>query len=320
MGGEEKIKKNVILTTPTIVGGGRIPFLNDGISRPAFAGLGMTTIKMRRRDYYNSQYVSPRQEKLELKKKEKKSFKKKILFLIIFILILAVIYGVFFSPAFAVTKIVVSGTNKIGESAKMEEIVKNFLSQKRFLVLSQKNILFLSRGGLKRIFDQKFDFETVEVGIDWPHTLWLKVKEKKPSLIWQNGEDYYTVFNDGRIKAKASKDGFELPLASYGTTTDLTIGAEVVSREIINYLEKLSPLFNFYFKEIKIKEFIIPQISEKREVKLITNENWYILFNLAEEPENGLKKVKTVVEQKFGQDREGLEYIDVRYQDKVYYK
>lgn len=272
----------------------------------------------RKRDYYTKEHPSLWNSREGIEK-EKKSFKSRVLGISFLIFIILIIYFLFFSSFFQIKKIIIAGTDKAGEITSIEKIVQEFISHKRFYILSQKNIFILSQSGLKNIINNNFDLVRITLTTNLPHTLKIEIKHKVPALIWQKDNSYFTIYSDGVIKNKIDKiQEFELPIVNQGTSTEVVIGQKVVSEEQIDYIQKLFSLFNFYFKELNIKQFVVTGL-ESREVKLITNEGWYILLSLGLEPEDSLITAKSVLEQKI-LDRANLQYIDVRIKDRIYYK
>lgn len=273
---------------------------------------------MRKKDYHQPSHPSLFNRRVVIEK-EKKSFKKMILFFIILILIILIIYFLFFSSFFQIKKIIIAGTNQAEEIISIEKIVREFISHKRFYILSQKNIFILSQSGLKNIINNNFDLANVVLITNLPNALKIQIKHKVPALIWQEDNNYFTIYNDGVIKNEIDDiQKFELPIVNQGTSTEVVIGQKVVSGEQIDYIQKLFSLFNFYFKDFQVKQFVVTSLKS-REVKLITNEKWYILFNLDIEPQDSLEIVKAVLSQKIP-DRANLQYIDARIKDKIYYK
>ncbi len=275
---------------------------------------------MLKRDYYQSKYnlSSPNKRREEIEK-EKKSFKKVILFFVLLIIVIGIIYGLFFSPIFQIQKIIVTGTNKAEEMAQIEKTTREFMLRHRFYFLTQKNLFILNKTALKDQFNKNFDLEQIEIKTKLPTILKIELREQAPALIWQEGNEYFILDQNGLLKNKIDNiQMFELPIVNAGTTTEMVLGKKYLTNEQINFIKKIFSLFNFYFNDLGIKQFVVTTL-ESREVKLITSENWHILFNLDLDPQESLVTVKAVLEQKIG-ERSHLKYIDARIKDRVYYK
>jgi len=172
---------------------------------------------------------------------------------------------------------------------------------------------------LQNIITTKLDLEKAEIKIEKPNLLKIKINKKIPALIWQEGDKYFTIFNDAKIKEQVYNiEAYELPIISKNTTTEILINKKYVSEDQLNYISKIFSLFNFYFSDLKIQKFVLENM-QSREVKLITSENWHILLSLDVDEEQSLNNVKSILDQKI-KNRVGLQYIDARIKDKIYYK
>jgi len=278
----------------------------------------------KKRDYYNSPHTGNLfKNREEMREKEEKSFRRKVLFFVRLILILGIIigiiYGLIFSSAFEIKKIIVTGTSRAGEIEKIENISQRFLEQKRFFIIPNKNLILFKPGGLQNILEYNFDLKKVEIEKEYPQTLKIKIITNFPSLIWQDNGNLFSVYNDGAIQSQIYEiEEFALPLVSYSTTTHVVIDQQVATAEQIEFISAINSYFNFYFKDLYIKKFVINQ-HENREVSLLTSENWQMIFNIDSNPKDILDVVKKIIEQKV-EDRKSLEYVDLRIEDRVYYK
>ena len=275
---------------------------------------------MPKREYHESEHTGNLlKQREQLVQEEKKSFRIKIFFGLIILVFLGIIYWTFFSSFWQIKKINITGTNQIGEIEQIEKITKEFLWHKRFLIFSGQNSWLINKTGLQNLILTKLDLNSVEIEIQKPNLLKIKINKKIPSLIWQENNKYFTIFSDAKIKEQIYDiKAYELPLVGYNTTTEIKIDKQYVSEDQLNYISKIFSLFNFYFSDLEIKRFVLEDM-QSREVKLITLERWYILLNLDVDEEQSLSNIKSVLEQKV-EDRTGLQYIDARISDRIYYK
>lgn len=275
---------------------------------------------MPKRDYHESEYTGNLlKQREQLVKDEKKSWRKKMLFLFIILIFLGLIYWLFFSSFWQIKKINIVGTNQVGEIEQIEKITQEFLWHRRFLIFSGQNTWVINKKALQNLILTKLDLDKVEIKIQKPNLLKIKINKKMPSVLWQEGDKYFTIFNDAKIKEQIFDiTVYELPIVGYNTSTEIQINKQYISENQLNYISKIFSLFNFYFSDLKIKKFILENM-QSREIKLITSENWYILLDLDVNEDQSLNNVKSVLEQKV-EDSTNLHYIDARIKDRVYYK
>ncbi|MCG2686584.1 hypothetical protein L6278_00425, partial [Candidatus Parcubacteria bacterium] len=247
----------------------------------------------KKRDYHDSEYAGNLlKQREQLIQQEKKSWRKKMFFLLIVLVFLGIIYWIFFSSWWQIKKINITGTSQVEEIEQIEKIAQEFLWHRRWLIFSGQNSWLVNKPGLQNLILTKLDLDKAEIEIQKPDLLKIKINKKTPSLIWQEDDKYFTIFNDAKIKEQVFDISvYELPIVGRNTTTDIEIGKQYVSDEQLNYISKIFSLFTFYFSDFKIHKFIVVDM-QSREVKLITSENWYILLNLDTDEDQSLSNIK----------------------------
>ncbi len=288
----------------------------DGILRRKL--LRMTTVT--KRDYSKSKYKGNLlKDKEQMHKREKRSFNKSILFCLLIAVIIALIYWLFFSAYWDVKKIVISGTNQLDEIKKIEEMTDNFLNSQRFLILSQRNVFILSHKALQSVIYKNFDLEKVKIEIDKPETLMITIKKKVPVALWQEDNKYFTIYSEGILQQQIENvNEYNLPIVNYGTSTQVVIGDRYLSEQQIEFMQKIFDYFDYYFKDLKIKQFVVTG-TQSREVDLITSAGWKIMLNIDLDAQKSLTVVSRILAEKV-ENQDNLQYIDMRVEGKVYYK
>ena len=69
---------------------------------------------------------------------------------------------------------------------------------------------------------------------------------------------------------------------------------------------------------LRVLDFIIE--DEDNDLKINTNEGWYILFDKSRDIRSQLDSLRLILTEKIKEDRKNLEYIDLRIENRVYYK
>ena len=99
---------------------------------------------------------------------------------------------------------------------------------------------------------------------------------------------------------------------------DYKIGENIFEEKTMNFISQTK---EFLLSEINLKVVDFDVLSfPADDMKVITSEGWYILFNLQKEAEEQLSALKGVLEEKIKDQRENLEYVDLRIENRVYYK
>lgn len=275
---------------------------------------------MLKKDYCQSKQLKPEHcLRAEEKAEKRKSFiKKMILFFGILILIIDTIYLLFFSSVFKIKKITITGLSKVGELATAERIVQDSFQFQRFGFFSNQNAFFVNKKYLENTLKRQIEIENLDLQVIYPNALKINIVKSESVAIFLADKKYYSILKDGTLRAEI-KDikNYELPIVSYSTSTEIIIGHKYLTEKQTDYLKKLLALFSFYFKDKKVTSFELAGL-ESREIKLITGDNWYLLFDLDLDIEESLKLASSVWKEKFKNTK--IQYLDVRIKDRVYYK
>ncbi len=286
----------------------------------------------RKRDYQKKDFRNPY---FGRKQKSNKSGLAKIL---IPVFIIIIIFGVYFlnsAEQLQIKDVIVSGNEYINQS-EIKSVILEQADKKRWLFLSQKNILFFSKNSAKKELTKKYYFEELKIKKKYFNTIEVSVKEKISSIIWISGEDKYYLDLSGVAFRKVTNTDLvinagegdtalirpEVSLNKYPVIYDLsnnpvTIGQPVISQNqagfIVGISEELKNNSDFDISHYNISG------PKSDEVTLVTNEGWEALFKISDSPENQSDLLLSVLYQKI-KDRRNLKYIDLRFGDKVFWQ
>ncbi len=261
----------------------------------------------------------------------KKSRKEKLYLwrrrvVLFFILITAVgwVWLFFYSPYFKIEKIEILGLEQIDKN-EIKAIVDSQLFNRRFLIFRQSNIFIFDEKSLSKNINAKYFLNNLAINKDLPSTLIIQIKEKTSKLIWvTNNKNYYldlsgTVIGEVAALPTAETEGVSsaknLPIIYDESNKEVNIGEKVLEESrVLAVIELTERILQFTGVEIDFYKLI-----NGIELRAITKEGWYILF-ADDNIENQLKKLDLILKEKIKEKRKNLEYIDLRFEDRVYYK
>lgn len=232
-----------------------------------------------------------------------------VLFLFLFI---GFVYLFVLHPLFQVDNIILEDVKEVDESLIANIVEKNinkelplFTSRSVFLVSGNKireNILndvsIIKNVSIKKVFPAEIKIET-EKRI--PFAIWCKAERK---------EDCYYLDRSGVIFQKI--DGFRKGFLVILIRKNFTKGDTVIDKD---QLEKITLIDERLSKEdIKASYF---QIKAGEKIEVYTNYKWKIYFSL-NNIEKELENLKIAIDEI--ERGELLEYIDLRFGDRIYYK
>jgi len=228
--------------------------------------------------------------------------------LIISLLILAgFVYILFFSPIFKVKIIVISGNKEISADE-----IRNSLVCKNIFLTTEKEVeneLFkkfpkiLSLEIKRNLFERKLE---------------INLKEREEMGIVCRADKCFYIDQEGVVFEGAPQtSGSLIILIRDYSQRDYKLGDKVFDKTILDNVstvkEELLSGFNFRVASFDIDNF------PPEELRVMTSEGWYILFSLKRDVKSQLQALGMVLEEKI-KNRIGLQYIDLRIENRVYYK
>lgn len=264
----------------------------------------------------------------ELKtKKHKKLVVKLVGFLAVGIAVFAgLVYFLFFADIFDVRAINIDTPDGLRES--LSGAVNDWLSAGFWGLTRRNNIFFVSSAKLvSKLAEQFPKLESIKINRDFMHGLLLSATERKPVGIWcQASQDGCFYFDKNGIAFAETQpsSGFLITNVIDKRQREIKLGSEIIS---LDWFEKIMSARGLLDKiDINVSEFIIPADSFD-EFDAITAEGlpaqagWKIMFSTQTDIEKQISTLATFLKEKIKPDqRSGLQYIDLRIQDRIYYK
>lgn len=285
------------------------------------------------RDYSKKGFKNPF---FQRKKKKKKS---RLFFLILIIILSGGLYFLNQSTYLQIKNIEISENFLISES-EIKNIIDNQLAKKRLLILSQKNILFFNKFQAKKSIKKNYYLKNLKIKKIFPDTLKIIIEEKKSLVIWITDDRNYYLGSEGMVISEVKpqeeiikKEGetqiikplvnlinSDLPIIYDLSNQKINIGEKTASQKLMDFIINLNKLFKENINaEISFYQIDSPQ---SREVRLKTVEGWQVYFKITDdlnEIATQVERLRLTLKEKIS-DQKNLEYIDLRFGERVYYK
>jgi len=260
----------------------------------------------------------------------KKSFYEKpyFWFALIFVAVISsFIYFLIFFPKIQVNFIEISGNEKI-ESKNIENTVATAIEKKFFNLggfsLASKSIFLVDLDDLNARLTSRFpEIETLSVNKKLPQTLVLEIKERKPFAVFcKSGqgmppEDCYFIDTAGVIFEALPAVPEGMAIVRQTVNESVFVGENAIAQNIMSAISRISDSLKNNF-QIDISEALI---STPVRLDIKTAESWQIYFNLDSDVNSQITKLNLILKEEIPADsRKNLQYIDLRFRDKTYYK
>lgn len=263
------------------------------------------------KDYEKKEFSNPY---FEHKRPVKIGFNTKFYLKILAVLFL--IYLAVYSDLFKIEKIEIVGNDLIS-TAELTQAVQQELGSWHWFLIPQKNFIFMSKNKLKEGIAKNFDFNRFEISRGWK-SIKITVEEKISHLILYNQDKFYFTDSDGKVVREVPKEEAEarwdkFPVLNVGRI-QINSGDQIVSAKMVDFILKLDA-------EIKKSQLVIfgYEARGEDEAALVAKEGWRAYFDINADLKNALDNMFLVLKEKVP-DKNKLQYIDLKFGNKVYLK
>jgi len=265
-----------------------------------------------KRDYQKKEFVNPYFENQKPKSKFDTALYLKIMAVVL------VLYVVFFSNLLKMDNINTHGFDMINQE-EFNQVVNDELDSWRWYLLPSRHMIFFSKSRLADKINSLYSLENLSINRGW-RKLDITVAEKVSYLIIFNAHDqtFYFADSEGDITSSLSQEDAErywtrFPILNVNLE-GLKIGDDLTTANTVSFIL----LLNEKIKDsrINIKGY---ELMGAGEVGLVTKDSWKVYFNIKSNLDVVLENLILVLNEKI-EDPKKIEYIDLRFGDKVFYK
>jgi len=243
----------------------------------------------------------------------------------------------FTAPVFSITSVRVEGAESVNPK-DIREIAENYLNSRALFIFKRTNRFLFSEKKLKEKLEKDYFFSSLEVKREG-HSLAIILKEKNSSFLWLTAENSYLVDQTGQvIRATSTEEATTImnPPLLYGVTKDANLMPELNKIFVFRDLAANSVVIGdstlsenevknvrLFFETLTAAKLPIERFELNRDVgawfKAVTSSGFYILFDPNSDVLKQTDSTLAILRDQI-KDPAGLEYIDVRLGDHVYYK
>ena len=285
-------------------------------------------------------------KKIIYKKSGSLNWKRRILLSASLAFFVFVFWAIFLSPWMLVKNIEVKN-NKTIDGNKVLELEQKKIVGNYFYFIPKAKIFLIKPGDLSGILKQNFPI-LLQTNIRriFPDKISLNIVERTPIGIWckkgaPNG-DYISGYEGLKSRLTESQnysaiscydydaDGVIFQTAPYTSGSLITkiydhsqrfagskIGDRVLNPDILEFLHQAQAKLNSGF-ELKTEQIILGTDSEG--AVLYFASGWFLILNQKGDLDYQLQVLKNVLDQSVGDQMPNLAYIDLRIQNRAYYK
>lgn len=242
---------------------------------------------------------------------EEKFDVSKVYYVLISITVIGIAYLVFFSGAFNVNQVNISGTKDISS-----DDVKANINDRLGSEVFKNNILLLDTDIAGRELKKKYALKNIKIKKHYPSRVDVVLDEYVIDLNWLSGGKYYYIDEKGKAVGVYTKGRENIPIVEDKKNVPVEVGKSMVTVDFINFIKYLNQNFSSV-KNAKISKI---EINESfNEINVYSSLGFYIIFDTTRDPSQEIKNLNTALVSK---DLSGkkVTYLDMRIKNKVFYK
>jgi len=236
-----------------------------------------------------------------------------------------VVYILFFSSFLSITTFKVADSNYVVEDDILDMIVP--ATDGKILGIVNKNNLFLtSKNKIRKDILEKFrQIRDVEVRKKFPSELDVRIEERVPTMLFRGSAEWFILDENAVAYDTANPEAeeikkYDLPSLSDMDGKEITIGDSVLNAEYMRYVLDLKKKMKSD-TEVEIENDLQTPSLISKDIRVKAKEGWGIYFNENINVDKEIETLNVVLESKIEKSqRPDLEYIDLRIDNKVYYK
>ena len=269
--------------------------------------------KTQQRTYRSRNYKNP-----HLNEKKSVPWKPILIISSCFLIVGGIIVFLLGNRTFTIDTVEVRGLEYVNRSS-LEKTITQYLQEPVFFFFSRSNKFLFSLEDLDELIMKQFSLASISMNIN-KKTLFISLEERTSNLIWETVGKSYVVDLEGIIVREQEENSIlpleELPHFIDKNNVSITIGAQVLKKEEVTNV--------FFFLDLLSKRGIaynhieIDRLAGKW-MQVLTVTGFGILFDVGGNIETQYRNLEIVLDDQ-RDNLARLEYIDLRFGDRVYFK
>lgn len=256
-------------------------------------------------------------------KQKDNNFIKKILWFILLVSFLGTSFWVLFFSNYTEIKEVQVKSNKI-DGKLVEETFNNFKEEKYFNFISKNNFFLFPRENFKNQIKNQFELaREVNFANSFPGIFRIEIIEREAIIIWCGQEKCFLMDEQGVIFKEISEEEKKESFKDYSIIRDDSmrkgaLGGKIEDDQLAVFINNVEDNLN---KELNLKikrEIVLPSLLSQ-EIRITTEDGWQLYLDTKQKIEEQIFLLKEVLSNDL-ENKENLEYIDLRVEGKVIYK
>lgn len=269
---------------------------------------------------YNNPFFVKRKGRDRFKKSSSISIYVKLIILACLVIIGVLVWLLLYSNFFTIKNSNINYEGRISKD-EIQNLINDQMNGNRLIFLPQKNIFLFNKEALQASLENKYVFQEIKISKKLLSTLILDLKEKPISAIWQEDGRVFYIDDTGKIIQETNSEDIknkDYPFIDNLSSKKIQDNNVQVASSSLQFVLNLFSKLGAYKNEFKVSSYTID--DELYTVKLNLENGPKLYFNTQADIDQQIAKVLAVKKEQLKSDFNKKEYINVRIEDRVYYR
>lgn len=239
---------------------------------------------------------------------------KQIIFVIFLVLVLQSIFQI---KLFRITQIEISDNQEL-QADEVKNFVQSQLDRSRLLMFKNNNYFLVKINRLTKDLMTNFNLDGAQVTKSFPHTIKIKLQEKISQFIWQRDDTLYLVSAKGVLNRQIEAlDEKYLILQDFRAIKPS--GEQILNDNELNLINKIGDSWAANFSDDKslTRMYLSDDLSQ---LNVQVKAGYVIKLDATKDINEQLNNLKKVLAENIITDPNSVEYIDLRFGDRIFFK
>lgn len=239
---------------------------------------------------------------------------KQIIFVIFLVLVLQSIFQI---KLFRITQIEISDNQEL-QADEVKNFVQSQLDRSRLLMFKNNNYFLVKINRLTKDLMTNFNLDGAQVTKSFPHTIKIKLQEKISQFIWQRDDTLYLVSAKGVLNRQIEAlDEKYLILQDFRAIKPS--GEQILNDNELNLINKIGDAWAANFSDDKslTRMYLSDDLSQ---LNVQVKAGYVIKLDATKDINEQLNNLKKVLAENIITDPNSVEYIDLRFGDRIFFK
>lgn len=231
-----------------------------------------------------------------------------------------------YAPFFTIRNVIINHVPSRATEQRLRQLVDEVMNQHRWLVLPQSNLIFFSTKLAQQAIAREFYTQGLTFERHWPNVLKVNLAENLVVARFRVGDKEFALDRRGILVQELPSDWESPELAAVrervpdqGTAPEHKLGDQVAPEEAVGFLDRLSASWRQELSKLPL-DYVLFDAKALPTLQVFMPTGWYVLVSTQEDAATQVVAVRRLLEDKIKDDATKLEYIDVRFISRLYYK